>query len=467
MATSRPDRYGSGDRIARSPLLVIQPKRASTGPTQITNLDVSRSDGGKLPRVVIVGAGFGGLSAARGLSTKRCAITIIDQQNHHLFQPLLYQVATAGLSPADIAAPIRALVKNDRHTQVVLDRVVGVDTDANVVKLHDGAPLPFDYLVIATGARHSYFGHDNWAEHAHGLKTIDDATHIRRRVLIALEQAEAEADPAVRARLLTFVVIGGGPTGVEMAGAIAELTKSSIVMDFRHIMAEAPRIVLIEAGPRLLPTFPPRLSGIAARALGRLGVEVHVDTRVDRVDAAGVGFGAEAIRSATMVWAAGVQASPAATWLNVPADRAGRVIVGEDFTVPGHPRIFAIGDTSACPMPGGGFVPGIAPAAKQAGRHVAQMIASRLTGAQPPPAFRYRDHGNLATIGRSRAVADFGWLRVTGFAAWLLWSTVHIFFLVGFRNRLIVGASWAWNYLTFNRGARLITGLRYTDRDKP
>ena len=415
------------------------------------------------PRVVIVGAGFGGLSAARALAGTACLVTIVDQQNHHLFQPLLYQVATAGLSPADVAAPIRGIVKAQPNARVLLDRVTGVDPARGEVRLHENAALAYDYLILATGARHSYFGREDWAEHAHGLKTIDDATRIRRRVLLALEEAEAEDDPGKRARLLTFIIIGGGPTGVEMAGAIAELTQSSITMDFRRIMAEAPRVVLIEAGERVLATFPPRLSAVAARALTKLGVEVRTESRVEEVGPDGVRVGTERLIAATIVWAAGVRASPAAAWLGAEADRAGRIKVGGDMSVPGHANIFAIGDTAACATPTGMAVPGIAPAAKQAGKYVARVIDARLRGRAAPPAFQYRNYGNLATIGRSRAVVDFGWLRLSGLSAWLLWSTAHIFFLVGFRNRMVVGASWLWNYVTFNRGARLITGLDHPD----
>ena len=422
------------------------------------------------PRIVIVGAGFGGLAAARALRRTNASITIVDQQNHHVFQPLLYQVATAGLSPADIAAPIRSIVARQRHTQVRLGRATGIDTADRVVLLDDGDSVPFDYLVLATGARHSYFGKEAWSECAPGIKTLDDATRVRRNVLLALERAEVERDPDELERLVTFVLVGGGPTGVEMAGAIAELTRVSVGMDFRAFMPDRARIVLIEAGSRLLSTFPEALSTKAKTALERLGVEVLLNARVEHIDALGVQVPGRTIAAATVVWTAGVMASPAARWLGVEADRAGRIVVNSDMSVPGHDAIFAIGDTAAVRTADGSVVPGVAPAAKQAGRHVGDVIAARIAGRATPAPFRYRDYGNLATIGRKRAIADFGWLRVSGLWAWLIWSTAHIFFLVGFRNRIAVGATWLWSYATFNRGARLITGISYPDapiRDQP
>ena len=412
-----------------------------------------------MPRVVIVGAGFGGLSAAKSLCGKGAHITIVDQQNHHLFQPLLYQVATAGLSPADIAAPIRSVVKHHKATHVLLDRVIGVDSATQHVLLAESEPLPYDYLILATGARHSYFGKEEWAEHAPGLKSLDDATKLRRKVLIAMEHAETEQDKLRRDRLLTFVIIGGGPTGVEMAGAIAELTRHTVGMDFRSITPHSTKIVLVEAGNRLLKTFPEHLSECARRSLERLGVEVRLNTRVDHVDAECIRANGVALPSAAVIWAAGVRASPAARWLGVEPDGLGRVPVAGDYAVPSLANVFVIGDTAACTGSDGKPVPGVAPAAKQGGRHVARVIAARLSGRAPPPPFRYRNHGNLATIGRKRAVADLSWLQLSGFPAWLLWGVAHIYFLVGFRNRLVVGANWMWNYLTFDRGARLITGL--------
>ena len=408
-------------------------------------------------RVVIVGGGFGGLAAAQALRKAPVDVTIIDQRNHHLFQPLLYQVATAALSPADIAAPIRAIVKHNRNTQVVLDRVVGVDAGARQVQLESGQTIDYDWLILATGARHSYFGRDEWAAHAPGLKTLDDATATRRKVLLTLERAESEQDPDRRQALLTFVVVGGGPTGVEMAGAIAELARQSVSKDFRSITPHCSRVVLIEAGERLLPSFPPALSQKARRAIEELGVEVVLGQTVGDIAADGVSVGNRFIPAYTAVWAAGVQASQAAQWLRAECDRAGRVLVGSDLQLANDDRIFAIGDTASCPGADGRALPGIAPVAKQQGRHAARTILRALRS-EPAEPFRYHDYGNLATIGRRRAVIDFGRMTLSGFPAWLVWSAAHIFFLVGFRSRLIVGASWLWNYLTFERGARLITG---------
>lgn len=413
------------------------------------------------PHVIIVGAGFGGLAVARGLRDRAVRVTIIDRQNHHLFQPLLYQVATAGLSPSDIAAPIRTIVKDYRHTNVLLDEVTGVDSAAKTVALGSGVTLGYDYLVLATGAGHSYFGRDDWAALAPGIKTIDDATRVRRNILIAMERAETERqeDPASRDRPLTFVVIGGGPTGVEMAGAIAELTRHAAEMDFRYITRNCVHITLVEAGNRLLAAFPERLGQHALKSLQALGVEVELGVRVTDIAPMQVTIGDRPVPAAAIIWAAGVQASPAAAWLGLQGDRAGRVMVAGDMSVPGHPDIFVIGDTAASVDSRGRAVPGIAPAAKQQGVYVARVIAARVKGRRGPAHFRYRNFGNLATIGRKRAVADFGWMRLHGFPAWLIWSTAHIFFLVGFRSRLIVGTNWLWNYVTFERGARLITGL--------
>jgi NADH dehydrogenase len=405
------------------------------------------------PHVVIVGAGFGGLTAARALARADVDLTLIDRRNHHLFQPLLYQVATAGLSPADIAAPIRAILRGQRNARVVLDAVVAIDRAGRRVILAEGRPIPYDRLIVATGARHSYFGHDDWATHAPGIKTIDDATSVRRRILLALERAETETDAARRQALLTFAVIGGGPTGVEMAGAIAELARRSVSRDFRSITPHCSRVLLIEAGPRLLSAFPPALAEKARSAIEELGVTVRTGLPVTGVGPDHVELAGEAIPAHTIVWAAGVQASPAARWLDVPCDRAGRVIVAQDLTIPGHPEIQVIGDTAAFTGANGHTLPGIAPVAKQQGRHAARMIAS---GRSRP--FRYRDFGKLATIGRHRAVIEFGHLRLSGTLAWLLWCTAHIFFLAGYRNRLVVGANWLWNYVSFERGARLITG---------
>lgn len=413
----------------------------------------------RLAQVVVLGAGFGGLAAARELCGKGVEVTIVDRQNHHVFQPLLYQVATAGLSPADIAAPIRSVVRKHQKTHVRLGEVVGIDPDARHVELAEGDLVPYDYLIVATGARHGYFGREEWAEHAPGLKTIDDATRLRRRILLALEHAETLPPGPERDRQLTFVLVGGGPTGVEMAGAIAELTRHSVSTEFRIIMSKLSRVVLIEAGSRLLASFPEPLSQCARRSLTKLGVEVRLDTRVTAVDAQGVGTPDGRIDAATVIWAAGVTASPAAMWLGVAGDRAGRVAVSPDLSLPGRPEIFVIGDVASAARADGRPVPGIAPAAKQMGVHAARVIAAKVATRAAPPPFRYRDHGNLATIGRKRAVADLGWTRLQGVGAWLLWCVAHIFFLVGFRNRLIVGANWLWHYFTFDRGARLITGL--------
>ncbi len=413
------------------------------------------------PEIVIIGAGFGGLAAARGLRNARANLTIVDRQNHHLFQPLLYQVATAGLSPAEIASPIRSIVRNYRNTRVLLDTVTGVDKAARRVKLASGAALAYDVLIIASGARHSYFGRDEWAAFAPGIKTIDDAVQVRAQILIAMERAETarQENPETRGQHLNFVVIGGGPTGVEMAGAIAELTRHAAEMDFRHITRNCIKIRLIEAGPRLLAAFPPTLGEKARASLMHLGVDVQTGGRVTEISQGQVRIGDETISAAAIVWGAGVQASPAATWLGAAADRAGRVVVEPDMSLAGHPEIFVIGDTSLAMRENGKPVPGIAPAAKQQGQYVARRLRAGIAGRALPGAFRYKNYGNLATIGRKRAVADFGWTKLSGFPAWFVWTTAHIFYLTDFRARLIVGAQWLWHYVTFDRGARLITGL--------
>jgi NADH dehydrogenase len=407
----------------------------------------------KRPRVVIVGAGFGGLEAAKRLSGQPVDVTVVDRRNHHLFQPLLYQVATAALSPADIAAPIRSILAGADNVRVLLDNVCGVVPVANSVRLSSGRSLPYDWLILATGARHSYFGRDDWAAHAPGIKSIEDATAVRRRVLLALERAETERNLKVRNALLTFVIIGGGPTGVEMAGAIAELARQSVSRDFRSITPHCSRVVLVEAGPRLLPAFPPELSRRTRTALEQLGVEVRLGEAVTDIGPHHVRIDGETVLSHTTVWAAGVQASPAAEWLGARADRMGRVLVDADLFAPGHTNIFVIGDTAACGDGRGGTLSGVAPVAKQQGHYVADRILDRTL--KP---FRYRDFGNLATIGRRRAVADFGRIRLSGFPAWLVWCVAHVWFLVGFRSRLSVVLHWAWNYFTFARSARLITG---------
>jgi NADH dehydrogenase len=410
------------------------------------------------PRVVIVGAGFGGLWAAKTLANAPVEVVVIDRQNYHLFQPLLYQVATAGLSPADIAAPIRSIVGIYRNISVMLGTVEGVDVVAREVLLKRGRRVPYDYLVLATGARHAYFGHDDWEPFAPGLKRIEDATEIRRRILLAFEQAENETDADERRRLMNLVIVGGGPTGVELAGAIAELARRALAKDFRNIDPRAARIILIEAGPRLLSTMPEDLSDDARQRLERLGVEVRLNAPVTAVDAAGVTIGAARIEARTVIWAAGVAASPAGQWLGTECDRVGRIKVNPDLSVPGHSEIFAIGDTALAFDAAGKPLAGVAPVAKQQGYYVSKLIKARLRGTERVGPFRYRNYGNLATIGRKAAVVDFGWIRLRGFVAWMIWTVAHIYFLIGLRNRMMVALHWLWAYFTFQRGARLITG---------
>jgi NADH dehydrogenase len=410
------------------------------------------------PHVVIVGAGFGGLSAALALAKQPVDVTVVDRRNYHLFQPLLYQVATAGLSPAQIAQPIRGILRHARNTKVLMARIEGVDVARRVVRTADGDEIAYDWLIVATGARHSYFGHEEWEKAAPGLKKIEDATDIRRRILLAFERAESSGDSAERRRLLSFVVVGGGPTGVEMAGAIAELAKRTLRHDFRTIDPREARVVLVEAGPRLLPAFPERLSEAARKALVRLGVEVRLGVPVSHCDEAGAVVGNERIEARTTIWGAGVAASPAAKWLEAERDRQGRVVVGPDLSLPGHPEIFVVGDTACVLDAAGRPLPGLAPVAKQQGGYIARVIAARVGNRKAPPPFRYRDFGTLATIGRGAAVADFGRFGLSGTVAWLLWGAVHIFFLIGFRNRLTVMLDWLWSYMTFKSGVRLITG---------
>ena len=409
------------------------------------------------PRIVIIGAGFAGLTAARALAGAPVDLIVIDRHNYHLFQPLLYQVATAGLSPADIASPIRGVLSRQANASVILADVEGVDASARTVRAEDRL-VPYDILILATGANHSYFSHDDWAKFAPGLKSVDDATFLRRRILLAFEKAEVETDVKERERLLSFVIIGGGPTGVEMAGAIAELARKALSADFRSIDPRAARVTLIEAGPRLLPSFHPELSEAARRSLEMLGVEVRLGNPATECDERGVEVGGERIEARTIIWAAGVMASPAGRWLDADTDRVGRVKVNPDLSVPGHSEIFALGDTAFFAGVDGRALPGVAPVAKQQGAYVARLIKARLRDADLPP-FRYRDVGSLATIGRKSAVVELGRLRMTGFVAWLTWSIVHIYFLIGFRNRLAVVINWGWSYLTFQRGTRLITGL--------
>lgn len=410
------------------------------------------------PRVVIVGAGFGGLNAALALGKAPVDVTVIDRRNYHLFQPLLYQVATAGLAPSDVASPIRAIVKRHQNIKVLLDRVTGVDLASREV-LMAGRRLPYDYLVIATGARHSYFGNDAWEPHAPGLKKIEDATEIRRRVLLAFEKAETAENAEERKALLTFAVIGGGPTGVEMAGAIAELAHKALARDFRNVNPASARVVLLESGPRLLAPFRPHLSAIVRRSLERLGVEVRTGDAVTQCGEHGVTLASGArIEARTIVWGAGVAASAAAKWLGAAKDKAGRVIVEPDLTLPGHRDVFVIGDTASIIQTNGRSVPGLAPAAKQAGNYVAEVIVSAVAGARLTRPFVYRHKGDLATIGRGAAVADFGWITLSGRLAWFTWGMAHVYFLIGFRNRIAVLLDWLWAYMSFHRGARLITG---------
>ncbi|RUU95167.1 NAD(P)/FAD-dependent oxidoreductase [Mesorhizobium sp. M1A.F.Ca.IN.020.03.2.1] len=407
--------------------------------------------------VVIVGAGFGGLELTRALAGAPVRITMIDKRNHHLFQPLLYQVATTALATSEIAWPIRHLLRKRKDVTTLLGTVIGVDRAGKRVLLDDGSAVGYDTLVLATGARHAYFGHDEWEPFAPGLKTLEDATTIRRRILLAFEQAERETDPARRQALLTLVIVGGGPTGVELAGTIAELAQDTLRGEFRNIDTRQARVVLIEAGDRVLANFAPELSAYAQKALERLGVTVELGRAVTQLDAEGVVFGDTYLPANTILWAAGVAASPAAEWLGAPADRAGRVLVEPDLTVPGSPEIFVIGDTAHLLRPDGKPVPGVAPSAKQEGRHVAATIKARLDGDATPRPFRYKHAGDLATIGKRAAAIDFGWIKLTGWLAWWLWGIAHIYFLIDFRNRLAVSLSWLWIYFTGQRSARLIT----------
>jgi NADH dehydrogenase len=407
-------------------------------------------------RVVIIGAGFGGLEAAKALKRAPAEVIVIDRQNHHCFQPLLYQVATATLSPADIAWPIRHILRPQRNTAVLMGEVHGIDAQKKCLHT-DFGDVNFDYLIVATGATHSYFGHDDWSEYAPGLKRIEDATRIRRSILIAFERAEVTKDQDERRSLLTFVIVGGGATGVEMAGAIAEVARQTLAADFRQIDPRSARIVLIEAGPRLLPTFPQSLSDYARDTLARMGVEVKTATLVTKCDARGVDLKDGRIDAGTTIWAAGVIASSAARWLNLEADTAGRVRVKPDLSVPGYPQIFVIGDTAS--LAGRQLIPGTAAAAKQMGRYVGKVISARVAGREIHKPFHYVHLGDLATIGRRAAVVKFGRLELKGFVGWVFWSVAHIYFLIGLRNRFLVAFNWFWDYLTFQRGARLITDV--------
>ncbi|HEY3851016.1 MAG TPA: NAD(P)/FAD-dependent oxidoreductase [Steroidobacteraceae bacterium] len=407
--------------------------------------------------VVILGAGFAGLAVALGLAKAPVRITIVDRRNHHLFQPLLYQVGTATLATSEIAWPIRQLMRKRPEVTTLLGAVSAIDAERRSVLLEDGGTVGYDTLVVATGARHAYFGHDEWEPHAPGLKTLEDATSIRRRVLLAFEHAEREPDPERRRAWLTFAIVGGGATGVELAGAIADLAHHTLPDEFRHIDTRKARVLLIEAGPRILPTFTEDLSAYAHAALERLGVEIRVGSAVSECSAEGVVFGGRSLAAKVILWGAGVRASPAAAWLGAAADNAGRVRVEPDLSVPGRPDIFVIGDTATIDAWHGKPVPGIAPAAKQQGAHVAAVIRRRLAGDSSPLPFRYKHAGNLATIGKRAAVIDFGWLKLRGYIAWWIWGLAHIYFLIGVRNRLAVALSWLWIYVTGTRGACLIT----------
>jgi NADH dehydrogenase len=414
------------------------------------------------PAIVILGAGFGGLFAAKRLACARAGLTVVDRHNYHLFQPLLYQVAGAALPPSDIAWPIRSILSKQRNTSVVLGEVTGIDPGRGKVSLRDRT-LDFDYLIVATGSTHSYFGHEDWASLAPGLKNIDDATHIRRRILAAFERAEVTASEAERERQMRFVIVGGGPTGVELAGTIAELARHTLAADFRQIDPRSARITLVEAGPRLLPQLKPELSGYARKSLEKLGVEVMLGEPVSECDAEGVVAGRQRIEAATVIWAAGVKASPVSEWLGARADKAGRVLVEPDLSIPGHPNVFVIGDAASVGNEDGKPVPAIAPAAKQQGRYVAGVILDRIAGRAGSGRFRYRHRGHLATIGRRAAVIQFSRFDMKGWPAWWIWGIAHIYFLLGVPSPFVISFRWLWEYLTYGRGARLITGVEAAD----
>ena len=420
------------------------------------------SEATPVPHVIVVGGGFAGLWATRALANAGIRITLVDRCNHHLFQPLLYQVATAGLSSPDIAAPLRHILRKQRNVEVRLAEVGAIDAPAKRISFVDGSELEFDYLLLASGATHAYFGHDEWAAHAPGLKTLDDALQLRRHLLLAFERAEAEPDPALRAAWLNFAIVGGGPTGVELAGTLAEIARHTLKNEFRNINPSDARVRLIEAGPRVLSSFPEDLSEKAKRQLQKLGVEVSTGVPVTDINASGYRLGEEFIPARTVVWAAGVAASPLARSLGVPLDRAGRVPVQADLSVPGFPDIFVAGDLASVQQDGKP-VPGVAPAAKQMGRHVADAIRARMSS-KPANPFRYQDYGNLATIGRMAAIVHFGKLKLSGLLAWWFWLAAHVFFLIGFRNRLIVLLNWAWAYWSYQRGARIILGRDEDDQ---
>jgi NADH dehydrogenase len=406
--------------------------------------------------VVIIGGGFGGLSAAKVFRNQPVRVTLLDRRNHHVFQPLLYQVATATLSPGDIASPIRWVFRRQRNLRVLLGEAASIDVQARRITLTDGAALDYDYLIVATGASHAYFGHEEWARYAPGLKTLEDAIEIRTRMLLAFERAERESDPERQQRLLTFVIVGGGPTGVELVGTLAEIARQTLRDEFRSIDTSRTRIVLVEAGPTILPAFAERLRNAARESLRRLGVEVRENTAVTGIDACGVDLGKERLDAGTVLWAAGVAASPIVRTLGVSVDRAGRALVNPDLSVPGHPEVFVVGDAASL-VQDGKPLPGVAQVAMQGAAHAARTILRLLEG-QPTRAFEYHDKGSMAIVGRGSAVADLGWARFAGLPAWLAWLFIHIFMLIGFRNRLAVMLQWALAYLTFQRSVRLITG---------
>jgi len=410
------------------------------------------------PCVVVLGAGFAGLRATLRLAREPVEVVIIDRHNYHLFQPLLYQVATAALSPADIAAPIRAIVGRFENVSVLLDTVIDIDSEGCEVHMLSGRTVSYDRLIVATGATHNYFGNDHWHELAPGLKRIEDATELRRRILVAFERAEMEEDADRRRSLMTFVIVGGGPTGVEMAGAVAELTRYTLARDFRRIRPENTRVLLVDANDRVLRSFPEKLSRRACRSLERMGVELVLNSRVDDIDAHCVRIDETRIDTDTVIWSAGVKASPAARWLAVEPGPSGRIEVDAHLRLPGDDRVFVVGDLAAHAGPDGTPTPGLAPAAKQAGNYAARHIAAELTGRKMPGPFRYRDRGQLATIGRHSAIVSYRGMQIAGYLGWWLWGMAHIYFLIGFRNRLVVAANWFWSYLTFGRGIRLITG---------
>ena len=417
-----------------------------------------------LPHLVIIGGGFAGLWATRALADAPIRITLVDRRNHHLFQPLLYQVATAGLSAPDIAAPLRHILGHQRNVEVRLGEVTAIDKTARSVALADGSAIAYDTLMLCTGATHAYFGHDEWAADAPGLKTLDDAIALRRKLLLAFERAEAEPDPVRKAAWLSFAVVGGGPTGVELAGTLAEIARHTLRNEFRHIDPASAKVRLVEAGPRVLSTFPEVLSLKARRQLEKLGVEVLTGTPVSDINAEGFQLGERFVEARTVVWAAGVAASPLARTLEVPLDRAGRVPVQPDLTVAGHPEIFVAGDLAALTQADGKPVPGVAPAAKQMGKHVARIVRARLENAASPGAFKYQDFGNLATIGRMAAIVHLGRLQLSGVLAWWFWLAAHVFFLIGFRNRVVVLLNWAVAYWSYQRSARIIFGDDREDR---